>query len=178
MRDISRSHVWHDSFICLTWQFIYVRDKTHAYVWHDSFMGVTWFIHMRDTRLERAYCSVSCRKYVCDSFICVTWLVHTYHMNQKYVWMSPYISYIWMSLNACKSPVDYVWHDSFTRVTWIIHIENMTRSYLWLIYTRDMTRSYDMWRIHGVAIHCNTLQHTATHCNTLHMTCDAFIRAI
>jgi len=63
-------HLWHDSFMCVTW-FIQmrdmtnswltrekfqggysrdcVRDMTHSYVWHDPFTCVTWLIHICDT---------------------------------------------------------------------------------------------------------------------------------
>jgi len=46
--DMSRSCVWHDSFICVTW-LIHMCDMTHLYAWHDSFIRVTRLIHVRDT---------------------------------------------------------------------------------------------------------------------------------
>ena len=44
---MSHSHVWHVSFICVTW-LIHMCDMTYSHVWHVSFTCVTWLIHMRD----------------------------------------------------------------------------------------------------------------------------------
>ena len=38
--DMTRSYVWHDSFICVT-RLVHMCDMTHSYVWHDSFISVT-----------------------------------------------------------------------------------------------------------------------------------------
>ena len=43
---MTRSHVWHDSFMCVTW-LIHMCDMTHSHVWHDSFMCVSSLISMR-----------------------------------------------------------------------------------------------------------------------------------
>ena len=53
MCDVTRLHVWHDSSICETRLMLYgellmMRDMTHSYVWHDSFICVIWLIHMCD----------------------------------------------------------------------------------------------------------------------------------
>ena len=55
--DVSRSHMWHDVCICVTWLIRmwdmthwYVRDVTNSYVWHDAFICVTWLIRMCDMR--------------------------------------------------------------------------------------------------------------------------------
>jgi len=91
----TQSHVWHDSFTCVTWLdsftfvtwLIHMYDMTHANVWHDSFKCVTWFNYMRE--ITHSYVQR-------DSFICATWLLHmrdTTHVR--------------------------TWHDSSTRVTWI-----------------------------------------------------------
>jgi len=47
MHDMTRSHVWHDSFICVTW-LPHICDMTHSHVWHDSPTCVTWLTHMCD----------------------------------------------------------------------------------------------------------------------------------
>jgi len=43
MCDMTHSHVWHDSFTCVTW-LIHMCDMTHSHVWHDEFTCVTWRI--------------------------------------------------------------------------------------------------------------------------------------
>jgi len=45
MCNRTHSHVWRDSFICVTW-LIHMCDVIHSYVWRDSFIYVTWLIHM------------------------------------------------------------------------------------------------------------------------------------
>ena len=39
------SHVWHDSFICVTW-LIHICDMTNPHVWYDSFIRVAWLTHL------------------------------------------------------------------------------------------------------------------------------------
>jgi len=46
---MTRSYVWHDSFICVTW-LVHMCDMTRSYVWHDSFICVTWLIHVTHSR--------------------------------------------------------------------------------------------------------------------------------
>ena len=75
MCDMTRSYVWHDSFICVTW-LIHMRNMTHSYVWHDSFIRVTWLIYMHD--MTHSYVSD-------DSFICVPWLIHTCNTSHSNV---------------------------------------------------------------------------------------------
>ena len=43
MCDMTHSHVWHDSFTCVTW-LIHMCDMTHPYVRHDSFFLTDWQI--------------------------------------------------------------------------------------------------------------------------------------
>jgi len=46
-RDITPSHVRHDSSVCMMWR-IHICDRTYSHVWHDNFICVTWLMHMRD----------------------------------------------------------------------------------------------------------------------------------
>jgi len=65
-RAVLRKHVWHNTFICVTW-LDHMCIMTHSYVWYDSFICVTWLIHM---------CAMT-HSYVChDAFPSVTWLIH------------------------------------------------------------------------------------------------------
>ena len=102
---MSHSHVWHDSFTCVTW-LIHMCDVTHSYVWHDSFICATWLVHMCDMTHSYVWH---------DSFICVTWLVHICDATPSYVWRN---SFIWET-------------DSFICVTWLLHMCDVTRSYVW-----------------------------------------------
>jgi len=110
--DMTRSYVWHDSFLRVTW-LVYVFGVTH-YVWHDSFMTwladsficVTWLIH--------------------DSFICVTWLIH-----------DSFICVTWL-IHVSFICVTWLIHDSFMcdmTHSWLIYMCDMnhdvTRSTAW-----------------------------------------------
>ena len=126
-------HVWHDSFICVTW-LIHVCDMTHSYVWHDSFICVTWLIHICDVthsyawhdsftcdmthshvRYDSFICATSLIHVCCDSFICLTWPIHMWHNSFK-----------------CDMTHSYAWHDSL--------LCDMTRSYVpWLIHVCSYT---------------------------------------
>ena len=44
--DMTRSYMWHYSFIYVTW-LIHMCGMTHSYTWHDSFIFVTLLTHVR-----------------------------------------------------------------------------------------------------------------------------------
>jgi len=80
--DVTRSCVWHDPFICVTW-LMHVCDMTHSWVCPDSCMCVTWLSRM---------CGVT---YSCvwhDASTCVTWLLNTSDMTLVYMWHDAFIS--------------------------------------------------------------------------------------
>ena len=158
--DMTHSHVWHDSFICVTWliriyeippscfldrwhdsfscviRLIHMCDVTHAHVCHDSFICVTWRMPM----------CVMTHSYVWhDSFPCVTWLVHTCDMTYSHVRHD--YAHAWRDLSSCVtyhhhvvSTVEmthsYVSHDPFICVTclcviWLMPMCDMTHIYVW-----------------------------------------------
>jgi len=97
--DMTRSCVWHDSFMCVTW-LIHVCNMTHSCVWHDSFMCVTWLVHVCDmTR--------SCVWH--DSFMCVTWLFRVCELTQRLI-------LVYAMTNSC------VWHNSSVSVRGLIQV--------------------------------------------------------
>ena len=101
--DVTRSYVWRDSFICVTW-LMHMCDATHSYVWRDSFICVTWLTRLnymfQATRLYVRHSFYSRRViYVWrDSCICVRWLVcrvtDAQYCQELYEWV---MSHIWMS---------------------------------------------------------------------------------
>jgi len=62
--DVTRSYVWHDSFICVTWH-IQMCDVTHSYMCHILSMCVIWLTSGSGHSASRSYAS-------CDSCVCVT----------------------------------------------------------------------------------------------------------
>jgi len=95
--DMRLSHVWHDSFRCMTWPSIYMlarlgrAEKTHWYVWHESFIGGTWLIQM--CAMTHLYVWHNGHLYTretgplrIDTFICVTWSIHMCDMTHSCVW--------------------------------------------------------------------------------------------
>ena len=72
---MTHSHVWHDSFIFVTW-FIYICDMTRSHVWHDSFTCVTWLVHMFDMTHSHVWHDMTHSHVWHDLSTCVTWLIH------------------------------------------------------------------------------------------------------
>jgi len=113
MCDMTHSHVWHDSFTCVTWP-IYMCDMIHSHVWHDSFVCVKSLIYMCDMTHPYVWhdsfmCLTRTRQYVWyNSFTCVTWLIHT---------STPCVTWL---IHMCDMTNSYVWHHSFIRLTWLI----------------------------------------------------------
>ena len=80
MCDVTRSHVWRDSFTYVTW-LIHMCDVTHSHVWHGSFTCATWLILKGDvTHSYMGHALFMCH----DSFICVAWLIHECDRTQSY----------------------------------------------------------------------------------------------
>ena len=105
------SHLWHDSFICVTW-LDYMCNMTYSYVRHGSFTCVRWLIHMRD--MTHTYVWL-------DLPICVTFLIYIFDVTHSNVWHYPFIYVTWL-IHMCDTTHSYVWHDSFICVAWLIHM--------------------------------------------------------
>ena len=104
MCDMTRSHVWHDSFTYVTWLIhmcdmtrfscvtwlIHMCDMTHSHVWHDSFlMSDMTHSHMWHDSFTCVTWLVSYEWH--DSFTCVTWLIHIFDMTRSYACHNPRI---------------------------------------------------------------------------------------
>jgi len=99
--NMTHSHVWRNSFICVTW-LIHMCDMTHPCVWHDWFIWVTWRIHMCDMTHSYAWH---------DSFICVTWLIHMRDITHSCAWHDSFICVVWI-FHTYAMTHSYVCHDS------------------------------------------------------------------
>jgi len=156
---MTHSHVWHDSFICVTWLNIVQLIPSWEAAFHgDAIMRITWLLHMRG--MTHSYVWY-------DSFICVTWLIivqliplekTSFPMMHSYVWHDSCIRVTWLILSwrtwlnhMCDMTDPFLviipqripsWEAVFTGglficMTWLIHVRQT-----WHIYMCDMTHSY------------------------------------
>jgi len=146
-------HMWHDSFMCVTWlnlcatyvtwliHVCNISGMTHSCVQHDSFMCVTYvicFIHVFDM-CGMAHSSVwhMWLIHVCDN---MAWLIHvcdTCGMAHSCVW------HIWL-IHVCDiydsfMCVTYMTHSCVWHI-WLIHVCDISCT-AWLVHVCDMTRS-------------------------------------
>jgi len=143
------SHLWHDSFICVTWRVHMLNtgcDRrvgslqilSHAswpiHTWHDSFasdMPHSCFYDVtRVCVMTRSY--VSWLVHVChDSFICVTWRIHMLNTGcvkrVKSSWRI--VSYI--SNDSFIHDMTHLYQTCLTRMCDVTRTCDMTRSYVW-----------------------------------------------
>ena len=75
--DMTRSCMWHASFVCVTW-LVHVCDMTHVLVWHDSVN--MW--HCSSSDLVR-HCPACARPVWHDSFTCES--CHTYKWVMSHI---------------------------------------------------------------------------------------------
>ena len=138
---MTRSYVWHDSFICVTW-LVHMWDMTRSYAWHESFICFTWLVHVCDMTHWYVWH---------DAFICWTWLVYTCDRAHWYVWQDSLMCVCLWLIHICDIIHSYVCvcvcvclcvlQDSFTCVKQSIHTCDIIRV-TWLVYTCDMTPLY------------------------------------
>jgi len=130
MTDMTHLHVWHDSFACMI-------DMTHLDVWHDSFTCVrwlvSWLVHMCDMTRSQVWR---------DSFTSVTSRIHSYEGWDPFKWhprvfsggniffwseyrcfsrvCSQYVAWLWFMCVAWLVERCVAWlHYWFIRVTWL-----------------------------------------------------------
>jgi len=168
--DVTRSHVCHDSCICLTWLIqtcdispsyatwlVPMCAMTHLYILQDSFIYLTWLIQICVTRLICG-CAQT-HSYVChDSFLCRTWPVHMRDITHSYA------TQLVRTCDPCvRHKYSNMWQNSWIRVTWHMDMCEMTHPCVtWLIDMCDMTHSY-VW--HASFICVTWLMYT---CDTTH----------
>ena len=100
-RDVTHSHVWRDSFTCVT-RLIHMFGMTHPHVWLD------WFTCL--TRRGHLYSHVWH-----DSVTYVAWLIHKCGMTHSNVWHDSFTCVACL-IHMCGMTHSHVWHDSFTYV--------------------------------------------------------------
>jgi len=136
---VTHSHVWRDSFICVTWlihvwqdPFIClwrdVCDVTHCETGYGSFICVTWPFYICDRP----------HLYVChDTFPYVAWLIHAWHDSLICMtWLFCVVSFIrvtWL-VQMWDLTHSYAWRDSSVRVTWLIHTCGVTHFHMWHVW--------------------------------------------
>ena len=148
-RDMTRSYVGRDSFICVMW-LIHIWHVTHWYVGHNSFICVTW---LKDMTHSYVWCdSFICG--TCDSFMYVkkctlnvSWATKRHDSFVRVTWLELYVwpdsIYIWRIIVsehfALGEQKAMMRHGSFTLVN------------LWLyFYARDITLGVNLTRVCGL----------------------------
>jgi len=134
MCSMTRSCVWHDSFICAT-RLIHLCDPTHSRAWHDSFMCVIWLIHVRTWLVCVCVVTNSCTGTKCmhiskynmvvrttskKIIALAMWCLHLCDMTHVCVWHHSFICLTCL-INVCDMIDSSVWRVSFMCVTWLIH---------------------------------------------------------
>jgi len=148
---------------CATW-LIHMRDMTYSHLKHDSFVCETWLMDM--WHHAQSLCRGSSQtRYVPglirmwdmthshlrhDSFVCETRLNHIWVMSHSYVRHDSFICDITLNLSVMALVKRGVWRDLSMRETWLILLWDMTYSYVsrvsficetWLIHMRHHTQS-------------------------------------
>ena len=144
MRDMTHSHVWHDSFICVTWLF-HMYDMTHSHV--------TWLVHMSTTFFFFVLTST------CDiNLSYMTWLFH--------MWHAPYIHY------KSRDTYIHVWHASL--ICHMPHSLPRLKSHLspplnqtYYVYVYHLRECWSATLVYMCNMPHSTLQHSHT-CNQNH----------
>ena len=145
---IPHSHVWHASFIRVTWSNPIQPSPSVHTPCHDSLVCVTWLIDMCDIPLSYVWH---------DSLIRVPWQIHVYAKMRSYVWHDAIRCVTWLT-HVCDMTHWYVRHTSCIRVTWLIHTcANKFMCVLWCVHMCDTTHS-DVWRDSMI---CATYVHTS-----------------
>jgi len=174
----------------------HIRDMTHSYTWYDSLIRMTyvWYHPLTNTWQTHPYMWRGSLTYTWhDSLIHVIRLTHTYDIRV----ISPTHKYVTRLTHTCElahsqlrdMAHSYTSYDSLIRTHIYMHTlkklgrpkHGWTCRALWLlvihIYTHTYVHTYIPKQnmngpvelcLDNCALHCNTLQHTATHCTTLH----------
>jgi len=140
----------------VTW-LIHSCDMTRSYVWHDSFIHATWLIRSRDTRIGAFWlCAtwlihmrrVSCSFVWHDSFIVthVNESCHTCKCVMSHMWMS-HVTHVNVSCHVMSHMT------SFTHVNVSCHTCEWVMSHMWM---RHVTQA-DHTHTH---VHTHTYTHT------------------
>jgi len=133
------AYMWLDSFmygICDMSRSC-ICDMTRSYMWHDSFIYVTWFVHTCDmtrpfhfgmlhtyddtTKTWRANVSQTVTVAFPTPSLHSHWLIFT----QSF----PHTHFHTMSLSYSDVTRSYIWRDLFVCVTWLAHICDTTKTW-------------------------------------------------
>jgi len=134
MCDITHTHVWHDSFTCVTWLF-HVCSMTHACMLHNLYTCVTLLFHICDMTLSR----VCVCMHVCDCVCVCVKSVCAWHDEFKTsstlykfdIWVCDDHANVWHESYVCVACYFHMWRDSFTRVILLMHMCDLTHTHAW-----------------------------------------------
>jgi len=120
MFDITHSHLWLDSFTCVTWS-IYTRGTNDLYAWHDT--GRQRCIKCLNCR------SLSSKEPLMTGLFWGKWRIKIRHpmgfrrpLTLAQLWLFAHLCVsVCVCVCLCDLTCAHVWHDSFMCVTWLLH---------------------------------------------------------
>ena len=127
---MSRSYVWLDMFICVTWLRLRILNMQTPQRISFFFLQTTRLIHT---------CDITPSFQWRDAFIC--------NITRSCAWHDSFIRVTWLRLCMIKIQATlrnvYMWHDLTIRVTSLLHLSDVTHSHVTLTLRMcDMNLSY------------------------------------
>jgi len=140
--DITHSHVWHESFIRVTWLIRHMCEMADSYGWHDSFISV-WHVSFIYVWNDFFICERWRSNFLADFHdlieidICVNvnwnvWMWHDADACIRLTWR--------IHMCTCDVTRSYAWHNSFTCAIWLIYMCDITHSHVQQIFLTYATR--------------------------------------
>jgi len=145
MCDMSRLHVWHDSFIydlthtysTLQHTATHCNTLQHTHVWHESFI-LTWLT--RVTPRSSTARLIRIVIIICYQRSDKTWLINTCGMTHSY---ETWLIHTCDMTRSCETCLIHMCDVTHSHETWLIHMCDMTHSHeTWLIHTCDRSHPY------------------------------------
>jgi len=119
-RDMTSSHVWHDSFLRVTW-LIHMCALSHSYVCQGSFIRVPCYTGL-DEYMKRSCAVTWLLIHVTSPFHMCVMTLHMSDMTHAFVWQDSCMCVTWL-MHVCDKTDACVWHETCMCLTWNTGLE-------------------------------------------------------